>query len=218
MSSTNSAPAPRTVAGGVHHERATVEDELVLAAHLVHVGDGAPGLGHPWRATARRSASRPIEIGRGVHVDDEAGTARRLGRDRARREPQVLAHRHPHGHAGDPIELEVGRPRREPPLLVEDAVVGQPALVVHAEHRTPDAHGHGVAQAARRPPDGGLPGHRTGPAAWATASATSSSPDDVHEPDQGDAAGRGRGHLLEGGQVVRHEGRLEQQVLGRVAR
>ncbi len=40
-------------------ERVPVEDQLVLAAHLVHVGDGTPGLGHLLSNMARRSVRRP---------------------------------------------------------------------------------------------------------------------------------------------------------------
>ena len=59
------------VAGRAHHEGATVEDQLVLAADLVDVGDGAsrlahplPGHGEPIGVTADRERRR-------VHVDDE---------------------------------------------------------------------------------------------------------------------------------------------------
>ena len=41
---------------------------------------------------------------------------------------------------------------------------------------------------------------------------------DVDEPDQGDAGGRGRRDLVERGQVVRYECRLEQKILGGIPR
>ena len=175
--------------GAVDDEGATVEDELVLAPHLVHVGDGAPGLGHPLAGHGQTVGSAADGIRRGVHVDDEARPAGRLGGDGAAGEPQVLAHRHAHGHAGHLVQLEVRGPRCEPPLLVEDAVVGQPALVVHAEHVPAGAHGQGVAQPSRRAPDGGLAGHHAGPVGPGHGVGDAVVADDVDEPHQGHAAG-----------------------------
>ena len=55
------------------------------------------------------------------------------------------------------------------------------------------------------------------PDAWATASTHVLVPDDVDEPDQGNARRRGRRHPFERGQVVGHERRFQQEVFGGVA-
>src|SRR5664280_1372891 len=81
-------------------------------------------------------------------------------------------------------------PGGEPPLLVEDPVVGQQALEVSADHAATCAHGRGIDQS---------PG-----------------PIGVDVPDHGRTGARGRGDLGEHRPVVGHEGRPAQEILGRV--
>ncbi len=84
--------------------------------------------------------------------------------------------------------------------------------MVHAEHSAAHAHGDSVAKSARRSPDGGLAGDGTRTGGMGHGVVEILIPGDVDEPDQRHARRRGRRHLVEGGQVVGHEGRLQQEV------
>ena len=201
----------------VHHEGAAVENKLILAADLVHISDSAMRLGHPLPGHVQTLLFAADGVGGGVHIHDQQGAACGLGGDRTAGEPQVLTHRHAHRDARHLEELQFRRPRGEPPFLVEDAVVGEPALVVHAEHVPAGAHGQSVAQAPRRAPDGGFPGHHTGPIGPGHGIGNAVGSHDVHESHQCHAAPSGRGHSSESHKVVGHEGRFEQKVFGRVA-
>ena len=177
------------LAVGVEHHGGPVEDQLVLAADLVHVDEGAGRIGGPGgeHALARR---QPVgEVRRGVHVHDQLGTAEALEGDRAVRAPGVLADADADPHAPDHVELGPLGTGREVPLLVEHGVVRQQPLAVDAGHLPADADGGGVVEVA--------PG--------------------VDEADDGRAPAGAGGHLGQGGAVVGHEPGLEHQVLGGVA-
>ena len=106
-------------------------------------------------------------------------------------EPHVLADRHTHpgsGHVEERRRLDSGL---EVALLVEDAVVGEALLAV-----TPATRPRAQTAAALANPDRLVRPLRTRPR-WRVACP--------------------RRHLLEGGHVVGHEARLEEQILGRVA-
>ena len=81
----------------------------------------------------------------------------------------------------------------EPALLVEDAVVGQATLAVGPHDPASGADGGRVGEARAR---------RVG----------------AHVADHDGALATGGGHLLQRRDIVGHEGRLEEEVLGRVAR
>ncbi len=97
-------------AASVHHQGRSVEDQLVLAADLVHVDDGAARLGHPVGEHPRRSSRRPARVGRGVEVDEQLGPPTAawsaIGPPANHRSSQM---RHPDRHAG---HLETGGPAR----------------------------------------------------------------------------------------------------------
>ena len=119
--------------------------------------------------------------------------ARPCLRHRAVVEPDVLADGDAHPGAGDAEERRRLAARHEPALLVEDAVVGEEALAVDADHPAAGADRGRVGQ-----PD---PARRR-----------------ADEADHDGALPGGGGDLLERGHVVGHEPGLEEEVLGRVAR
>ena len=132
------------------------------------------------------------------------------GGDRARRRPDVLADRHPHQGPADPEELVAAPSRGEPALLVEDAVVGQQPLVVDADDPAPGADGGGVGQ-----------GRRQGAGRPALEAAAARPDARTRRRRRSRPRPRTRrlaaATSLQGGQVVGHEARLQEQVLGRVA-
>jgi hypothetical protein len=177
------------VAGVVDDERGAVEDQLVLAAHLVDVDDRGVGVlgtrgDHPLTLGLAST-----EVRRRVGQHDQLGATGALLEDRSPRRPGVLAHRDADPRAGDLVELERLGAGREVPLFVEHGVVGEQALVVAADDPSLGAHGGGVAQVAVG----------------------------IGEAHDRHAATRGLRHLLEGSPVVGDEARSKQQVLGWVA-
>ena len=174
----------------VHDERGTVEDQLVLSPDLVDVDERARGVGRA-RAEHALALLEPARVVRGgVEVDDELGPARGLRGSRPVRAPDVLADRHAHPYAADDEEHRVALAGGEVALLVEHGVVGQQPLVVHALHLAVGADRGRVVQVVRA----------------------------VDEAHDRRASAGARRELLERRQVVGDEPRLEQEVLGRVAR
>ena len=174
---------------GSHDQRVAVEDELVLAAHLVDVGNGAARLGHPPAQQGQTLGVAAPVVGRGVQVHDHVRPGSTLVRHGPVVEPHVLADGDADPRPCDTEERRQLGARHEPALLVEDAVVGQEALAVDPRHPSARADGGRVGQPV---PPGRL----------------------AHEPDDDRALPRGGRHLLECGDVVGDEPRLEEQVLG----
>ena len=73
--------ARQHAAVGADEHRPAVEDQRVVPAHLVHVGDGRAVARAPLAASIRsRSAALPQRVGRGRDVHDELARRRRRGR------------------------------------------------------------------------------------------------------------------------------------------
>ena len=132
----------------VEHERRTVEHELVLPADEIRVDDRYRRVGGA-RREHRLALGEPLRVvRRRVEVDDQLRAARGFGEDRPGRAPRVLADRDPDLDPRD-VEERQRLPRRdEVPLFVEDAVVREELLAVHAVDATVRAHGRGVVQIA----------------------------------------------------------------------
>ena len=176
-----------------HDERVAVEHELVLPPDLVDVDDGAAGLVHPLAQHGQSLVAAAAVVRRGVEVQHHVGPGASLLGHRTVGEPHVLTDRDTHpgpGHAEERGRLVA---RDEPALFVEDAVVGEEAFPVDPGHPPTGADGGGVGQA------GAVGGG-------------------AHVADHDGTLPRRRGHLVQGGQVVGHEGGLEEEVLGRIAR
>ena len=180
------------VAVGVEHHAAAVEHQLVLPAHLVHVGERAAGVGGTGGEHALAGAVLAGVVRRAVDVDVQLGAAGGLLGERAGGAPHVLADADAHLHAADHVQLvgvAVGA-GREVAGLVEHGVVRQQPLAVGADaprrRRTPPrrCRGRGRRRRSRPPP-------RSGRVRAATS--------------------------LERGQVVGDEARLQHEVFGRVA-
>ena len=115
---------------GADDHRVAVEDQLVLAADHVEVGQGAPGL---CRATAHQLEAGVVLVPLVRRTVDAPAAARRRPRaaidDRPALLPDVLADGQGHVDATDADHGQVV-PGREYAVLVEDAVVGQVVLRV----------------------------------------------------------------------------------------
>ena len=129
----------------VEHDRVPVEDQLVLAAdgiaerHETRVVGGAH-LQHLLALPILADVER-----RGGDVRDQLRTCQReVGRGRPGL-PDVLADRRADDHVAEPQQVEVAA-RGEVPVLVEDAVVREVALLVDAPHLTVRKHEAGVEQ------------------------------------------------------------------------
>ena len=183
--------AGEQVALGVERQRAAVEDELVLAADLVHVHERRVGVGGARRQHLLAVGGLAAVVRRAVDVDGQLGAAVGLHRQRTVRAPDVLADRDADVDAADDVQLErIGLvARREVAGLVEHGVVRQQPLAVRAEDLAAGAHGRRVEQVAVL----------------------------VDEPDDGRAAAGAGGQLAERGLVVGDEPGLHHEVLGRVA-
>ena len=93
--------AGQHLALGVEDDRGAVEDQLVLAADLVHVDQRAGGVGCP-RGEHPLALGQPVGVvRRGVDVHHELGAAGGLGRDGPGGAPGVLADRHADPDATD---------------------------------------------------------------------------------------------------------------------
>ena len=119
----------------VEHERRAVEHELVLAADEVRVDDRHRRVRRARREHRLALGEALRVVRRRVEVDDQLGAARGLGEDRPGRAPRVLADRDPDLHARDVEQRQRLLRRDEVALLVEDRVVRQQLLAVHAVAR-----------------------------------------------------------------------------------
>ena len=129
--------------GGIVDDAAAVEDQLVLPAHRVHVGDGkavvrgtlgdhlfpeGPFAGVEWR---------------GVDVDDQLGPGLALHRGWPHRVPDVLADVDADQYPADPVD-RADRALFEVTLFIEDAVIGQEDLLIGVQQPAVVANGGGV--------------------------------------------------------------------------
>ncbi len=191
------------VAGGVHEQAAALEDELVVAAHDVLVGDGHAVAG---RHGAQHAAAQRLAaggVGAGGDVDDEAGAGPDELGDRvalvealgpeALVVPGVLADGQADGHA---VQVEGGvlLGGLEVAHLVEDVVVRQQHLVAALDDAAVLEHRGGV---------GGPPAVGGGGAGEVA-------------DDDGDAVGAG-GQLADGLLIGAQEGGAFGEVLGGIA-
>ena len=173
----------------VEQHRRAVEDELVLATHEVHVEDR-----HGRVRGARRQHRLALTdtsgvVWRRVDVDDELGATRGLCEHRSARAPRVLADRDGDAHAADDEQRAVDRRGLEVALLVEHGIVRQQVFPVHPEDAAVRGDRRGVVQVA---------------VGFGKAD------------DRGHPSGARR-ELLERLLGLGHEGRPEEEILGRVA-
>src|SRR5581483_7194748 len=172
----------------VEHARVAVEDELVLAADCVHECDEGGSVARPLLEHLLSLAVLADVERRGGDVHEQLCSGEREV-DRGRpRLPHVLADGDPDQRLAEPEHDEVA-PRREVPLLVEDAVVREEALPVDRLHLAACADGARVVEVAVEV--GGADERR-------------------------DLLGRG-GDLLERPARGAHEPRPQEQILRRVA-
>ena len=178
------------LAAGVEDDGAAVEDERVLPAHHVAVADDDGVVGGAGREHALSLVHLAGVEGRAVEVDDHLRAGQRLRLHGARGVPNVLADGDAHGHPGDAEDRRFGA-GAEVAALVEDAVVGQVLLVIDTGAAAVVEDGGGVA---------GVRG-------------------EVDEADDGGDVQAAGGLLdaVERGQVLRHEGAAQDEVLGWVA-
>ena len=116
---------------GAQHERAAVEDQFVLAAHLIDIDEGQAAFDDAIDAQLHPDVGLADLVGRAVgHQQDLAAGLGDAFDDVGR--PHILADRHADAHA---LEDERSRHRagREHALLVEHAVVRQVDLVALAD-------------------------------------------------------------------------------------
>ncbi len=135
---------------GIEHKRTAVEDQLVLAAHLVDIDERTACIRSPRRQHALAIRCLVEVVRRAVDVDVQFGSAGCLLGQRAGRAPHVFADADAHLHAADHIQLVrvACGARREVASLVEHRVVRQQALAICAQHRAVGAHGCGVVDVA----------------------------------------------------------------------
>ena len=182
-------PASDDVAAGVDDHRAAVEHELVLTADGVDVGDGDTVVDGAGGEHARAVGAAAAVVGRGADVDAELSAAAGHAGEGLARIPDVLADADAEGEVAGAVD-GYAAPGREVALLVEDAVVGEAALVA------------GVDLAAAGEDGGGVVGVAVAP---------------VDEPHHSDDAG-GRGGEGSGGAArLLAEGAAQEQVLGGIA-
>ena len=192
----------RTIATDDH--RVAVEDQLVLAADLVDVGDRHIRLDRPLGECESSSCALAEMERRGVHVDHQIGATPTEVGDRAVGHPRVLTDRHPERNTADVEQPEGFVAGDEVPLLVEHRVVGEPTLAVDPQQPAGGADRHGV-----------VPGGQIRPALGDRAHPTA--PVDVDETHDGDARSGPGDDLLERLEIVLHEPVTEHEVLRRVA-
>ena len=180
---------------GVQRERAAIEHQLVLAADLVDVEQRQAGLGDACHGQLQPLVLLAVLERRAVGDDQDLGPAltQALGDVL---EPHVLADHDTQAYRLARGQRQAHRARDraglEDALLVEHAVVGQGMLVDPADDGATGEHERGVVEPPAVAPRG------------------------TH--DQGRAAiGGVAGELIQGVARVLADGRLEHQVLGRVA-
>ena len=169
--------------------RVPIEDEFILAADHVQVSHEAPVVRGARGQHFLPEPPLAHRVGRGVDVHDEVRAAQqRLHVSRPLRIPDVLADANAEG---DAIQREdrVALAGLEVAVLIEDAVVGEEHLVVHAGQRAVVEHGGRVEDVVFH----------------------------IHEADDGGESGGGRGDALQSTLVLLEETRLQEQVLGRIA-
>ena len=132
---------------GADHQRVAVEDQLVLAAHLVAVDDRRAGLG----GAAAHQRQPEVVLGplvrRGVGGDDQVDAGLPGDPARAALDPEVLADGQRDVDPVQPDDRQLGA-GHEVAGLVEDAVVGQVPLVVAGHHLAAVQQRRGVARGA----------------------------------------------------------------------
>src|ERR1700730_9406957 len=95
-----------------------IEDELVLAPDLIHIGDERAVVGGPARHHLLARSPFAGVVWRAVDVDQQVGAVVSLKRHRARRVPAVLADRYADPHAQE-LEDRAAVALGEIALLVE---------------------------------------------------------------------------------------------------
>ena len=201
--------------GGLSHHasivaddhRAAVEDELVLAADLVHVDHGTASLAHP--ISDDLASSSVLSDGERGGIDAHHELSPHLGHGGRRTAwgPQVLTHGHPNHRIGDPQELGSPSARDEPSLLVEHGVVREKALGNQCDELSvgTDRRHVGQQRSVSRP----------------TVTRWTDPADQLggrnHRTHDDRAVSRRGGHLVECPASIGHEPLFEQQVLRWVA-
>jgi len=166
----------------------TVEDQLILAAHSIGVGHDDVALSRPFSEHLEPFFALSFVVRRGIDVDNHLGACQGKGARGSFAEPDVLADVHAELYSPQGDE-GIAVPGTEIAVLVEDTVVRQQDLVVHRCQAPVVEDCRCVVQPLLL----------------------------VDKPDNsGDAPGRPL-DVLERPQVVIHELRLEQQVLGGIA-
>ena len=170
------------------HHAVAVEDQLVLPAHRVDIGDERAVVGGALRDHLLPLHALACVVRRAVDVDQDLGAMVGLPCHRARRVPAVFADADRDPDACD-LEDRAAVTDREVALLVEDAVVGQEDLVIDRLQLFVVDEGRGVEDLAVV----------------------------VDKTDHRRDSRRGGDHRLELLQVVAYEAGLEDQVLRWVA-
>ena len=165
--SSNCGPAGQQRARRVHDDRVAVEDQLVLAADLVGVGQRGARLPGPALAQLQPVVVLALLVGRGVGHHQQPGPGPGADRHRAAVLPQVLADGDGHVHR---LAARGGQPEHrhrvaghEVAELVEHAVVGQVVLGRGDRHLAAVQQRRGVLRGAGRQPDPRRPGRCGGP-------------------------------------------------------
>ncbi len=174
---------------GVQHEGSAVEDQFVLAADLVEVDERQSGLRHPRGRDVEALLRLAAPIGRTIRHQQHLGAGLGEALDDVAG-PDVLADRDAETNAAK-IHRARQRPRREDALFVEHAVIGQVDLEPNRDG-APVEQRIGVVDLAPFLPRQSDEHSRTAVSGLAG------------EPLAGIAA-----HIL--------KGRLEDQILGRIA-
>ena len=135
-----------------------VEDQLVLAADLVHVDERAGRVGGAGGEHPLPLGLLALGVGRGVEVEDHLGAAVGLVGDRARRVPRVLADGHTRrarrrsgraARAGAPARSSGARRR---PRSSAARTCGTPRRPRHRRTPRPRSRGRGRGARTRPPP------------------------------------------------------------------
>ena len=160
----------------VEHLGTAIEDQFVLAAHLIEVDQRQTGLAATLRHQFTTDPGFLLIVGRGVDGEQQLGPCR-LGGQRRARLPQVFADKQPQLMATEGHHAAI-RARSEIALLVKYAVVGQVLLEVAGDQLALLIEGSGVIE--RRPFTPGMP-HQNGAAALPGRDASQRSIDTDHQ-------------------------------------
>ncbi len=126
------------------HEGIPVEDEFVLGADHVDVGDGRAGLSGAALEQLQPHVVLVALVRRAVDVHHEPGAGLPGDAEGAALLPDVLADRQGHVHAVEAHDGEATA-RDEVPVLVEHPVVGQMVFEVGGDDPAAETEGGGVA-------------------------------------------------------------------------